>query len=77
MGPVAVVHLHPIKSHLLNFTQIGKQVGIQNILPKRSIQTLNECILGWFARLNKLPDHMMITSPFLKLMSAYSDETVQ
>jgi hypothetical protein len=48
-----VVDLHPIKSHVLDFPQIRKQIGIKDILTKSSIQTLNESVLGRFAWLNK------------------------
>jgi len=49
-----VVDLHPIKSHVLDLPQIRKQIGIQNILTKSSINMLNESVLGRFAWLNKI-----------------------
>jgi hypothetical protein len=69
MGSGTVVVILPLFCHLSYFLQTVKQIGIQQLLSKRSIVSFDKSILNGFSRLDKLQSDLFFLAPELKFIA--------
>lgn len=68
MGSEFVVIHDPFIGCSLHFCQCVEQIGIQDFFPVALVESLNKCILIWFARLNEAQLDFILFSPVKKYL---------